>query len=180
MFGRDVAFTFSSVIDLSKNCISTRCQYIQSPSKNYEKGRFRSLVYPRGRQGRPRGPNSFIFMQFSAKYVKINTTFGSWLTPSGKSWLLESHQYICTDYFRLLYRMLFAQFQLLSTTPLSNHLHGQCQWQIQDFPDGCGAGGLRGGKFQRLEQISIILQNICRKLNENERNITSLAPPFIQ
>ena len=33
-------------------------------------------------QGRatPRGPNSFIFMQFSAKNLKNNSTFGSWHT----------------------------------------------------------------------------------------------------
>ena len=31
-----------------------------------------------------RGPNSFIFMQFSAKKLKNNSTFGSWRTPLGK------------------------------------------------------------------------------------------------
>ena len=41
-----------------------------------------------GRQGRaPGGPNSFIFMQFSAKKMKNNSTFGSWRTPWGKSWI---------------------------------------------------------------------------------------------
>ena len=35
----------------------------------------------------PRGPNSFIFMQFSAKKLKNNSTFGSWRTPSEKFWI---------------------------------------------------------------------------------------------
>ena len=34
----------------------------------------------------PGGPNSFIFMQFAAKNMQNNSTFGSWRTPpSGKS-----------------------------------------------------------------------------------------------
>ena len=32
----------------------------------------------------PGGPNSFIFMQFSGKKLKNNSTFGSWRTPLGK------------------------------------------------------------------------------------------------
>ena len=32
----------------------------------------------------PWGPNSFIFMQFSGKKLKNNSTFGSWRTPLGK------------------------------------------------------------------------------------------------
>ena len=38
------------------------------------------------RQGRvpPRGPNSFIFMQFLANKLKNDSTFGSWRTPLGK------------------------------------------------------------------------------------------------
>ena len=32
----------------------------------------------------PPGPNSFIFMQFSAKNLKNNNTFQSWRTPLGK------------------------------------------------------------------------------------------------
>ena len=35
----------------------------------------------------PGGPNFFIFMQFSAKKLKNNGTFGSWRTPLGKSWI---------------------------------------------------------------------------------------------
>ena len=39
----------------------------------------------RGRQGRtPRGPNSFIFMQFSGKKLKNISTFGNWRTPLRK------------------------------------------------------------------------------------------------
>ena len=41
-----------------------------------------------GRQGRappPGGPNSFIFMQFSAKIINKHTHFGSWRPPWGKS-----------------------------------------------------------------------------------------------
>ena len=40
-----------------------------------------------GRQGRappPGGPNSFIFMQFSAKIINKHTHFGSWRPPLGK------------------------------------------------------------------------------------------------
>ena len=40
-----------------------------------------------GRQGRPPGPNIFIFVQFSAKKLKNNSTFGNWRTPWGKSWI---------------------------------------------------------------------------------------------
>ena len=42
-----------------------------------------------GHQGRvpPEGPNSFIFMQFSGTKLKNNSTFGSWRTPWGKSWI---------------------------------------------------------------------------------------------
>ena len=36
------------------------------------------------RDARPPGPNSFIFMQFSAKKLKNNSTFGSWRIPLGK------------------------------------------------------------------------------------------------
>ena len=32
-------------------------------------------------------PNSFTFMQFSAKNLQNNPNFGSWHTPSGKSWI---------------------------------------------------------------------------------------------
>ena len=42
------------------------------------------LADPRGRQGRPREPNSFIFMQFLAKKLKNNSTFWSWRIPLGK------------------------------------------------------------------------------------------------
>ena len=48
---------------------------------------------PRGRQGRahspprPGGPNSFIFMQFSAKNSKIIALLGVGAPPSGKSWI---------------------------------------------------------------------------------------------
>ena len=36
----------------------------------------------------PGGPNSFIFMQFSAKIIGSHTHFGSWRPPpSGKSWI---------------------------------------------------------------------------------------------
>ena len=40
---------------------------------------------PKGRQGRPCGPNSFMFMQFWAKILQNNRLahpFGSWRTPS--------------------------------------------------------------------------------------------------
>ena len=40
-----------------------------------------------GRQGRappPGGPNSFIFMRFSAKIINKHTHFGSWRPPLGK------------------------------------------------------------------------------------------------
>ena len=40
-----------------------------------------------GRQGRPRGPNTFIFMQFSAKKRKIIALLGVGAPPSGKSWI---------------------------------------------------------------------------------------------
>ena len=33
----------------------------------------------------PGGPNSFIFMQFSAKIINKHTHFGSWRPPRGKS-----------------------------------------------------------------------------------------------
>ena len=33
---------------------------------------------------RATSPNSFIFMHFSAKHLKNNSTFGSWHTPLGK------------------------------------------------------------------------------------------------
>ena len=117
-----------------------------------------------GARDAPRSPNSLIFMQCSAKHLKINTTFGSWLTPSGKSWLFESHQYIYTDNFYLLYLMLFAQFLLLIMTRLSNHLHGQYQWRIQDFPDVRGAVGYPRGWSKNLFFGNIL----CRKLPENE------------
>ena len=39
------------------------------------------------RDAPPGGPNSFIFMQFLAKNLKHNSTFGSWRTPWGKSWI---------------------------------------------------------------------------------------------
>ena len=35
----------------------------------------------------PGGPNSFIFMQFSGTKLKNKSTFGSWRTPWGKSWI---------------------------------------------------------------------------------------------
>ena len=35
----------------------------------------------------PGGPNSFIFMQFSAKKIGWHTHFGSWRPPWGKSWI---------------------------------------------------------------------------------------------
>ena len=35
----------------------------------------------------PGGPNSFIFMQFSAKIINKHTHFGSWRPPWGKSWI---------------------------------------------------------------------------------------------
>ena len=43
-----------------------------------------------GRQGRappppPGGPNSFIFMQFSAKIINKHTHFGSWRPPPGEN-----------------------------------------------------------------------------------------------
>ena len=62
----------------------------------------------RGRQGRapPGGPNSFIFMRFSAKKLKNNSTFGNWRTPWGKSWIrhwneqsLAKHTDRLTGYF---------------------------------------------------------------------------------
>ena len=40
-----------------------------------------------GARDAPPGPNSFIFMQFSAKKMKNNSTFGSWRTPLGKTWI---------------------------------------------------------------------------------------------
>ena len=44
-----------------------------------------SLADPRGARNAPLGgPNSFIFMQFSAKNLKNNSTYGSWRTPLGK------------------------------------------------------------------------------------------------
>ena len=49
-----------------------------------------SLADPKGYQGCapcPQSPNSFIFMQFSARKLKNNSTFGSWCTPAGKSWI---------------------------------------------------------------------------------------------
>ena len=51
-----------------------------------------ALADPRGRQGRappppPRGSNSFIFMQFSAKKWKIIAILGVGAPPWGKSWI---------------------------------------------------------------------------------------------
>ena len=44
-----------------------------------------SIGVSEGRQGRsPGGPNSFIFMQFSAKNMQNDSTFGSWRTPLRK------------------------------------------------------------------------------------------------
>ena len=45
-----------------------------------------SLADPRGGASHaPWGPTSFIFMQFSAKQLKNNSTFGSWCIPSGEN-----------------------------------------------------------------------------------------------
>ena len=52
-----------------------------NPTLADQRGSARDAPPPRG------GPNSFIFMQFSAKKLKNNSTFGSWRTPSGKSWI---------------------------------------------------------------------------------------------
>ena len=47
----------------------------------------------------PRGQNSFIFMQFSAKNLKNNSTFGSWRTPLGK--ILDPTLVVVKEYFGL-------------------------------------------------------------------------------
>ena len=47
-----------------------------------------TLADPKGAPGTrapPGGPNSFIFMQFSAKIINKHTHFGSWRPPWGKS-----------------------------------------------------------------------------------------------
>ena len=51
-----------------------------------------------GGQGRapPGGPNSFIFMQFSAKNMQNNSTFGSWRTP-------QENPGSATDYYLNVY-----------------------------------------------------------------------------
>ena len=45
------------------------------------------LADPRGAPGTlpPGGPNSFIFMQFSAKIINKHTHFGSWRPPPGEN-----------------------------------------------------------------------------------------------
>ena len=40
-----------------------------------------------GARDAPVGPNSLIFMQFSAKIIDKHTHFGSWRLPSEKSWI---------------------------------------------------------------------------------------------
>ena len=48
--------------------------------------KYRPLADLRGAPGTPPpgGPNSFIFMQFSGKKLKNNSTFGSWRPSLGK------------------------------------------------------------------------------------------------
>ena len=62
------------------------------------------------RDARPAGgPNSFIFMQFSAKNLKNNSTFGSWRTPSGKSWIR-----LCFAMMIVFCCTFFVQLKLLT------------------------------------------------------------------
>ena len=60
-----------------------------------------------GRQGRapPGGPNSFIFMQFSAKIINKHTHFGSWRPspPLGK--ILDPPLVACPQHLRAASRM---------------------------------------------------------------------------
>ena len=67
-----------------------------------------------GRQGRapsPVGPNSFIFIQFSAKKLKNNNTFGSWRTPLGKildPTLMYVCVYVCLCVYACMYQDPFC------------------------------------------------------------------------
>ena len=47
----------------------------------------KSVVDPGFPRGRVLTLADFIFMQFSTKKLKNNSTFGNWRTSSGKSWI---------------------------------------------------------------------------------------------
>ena len=48
----------------------------------------------------PGGPNSFIFMQFSAENLQNNPSLGIGTSPSGKSWIC--HWFVCMSHFSLI------------------------------------------------------------------------------
>ena len=104
----------------------------------------------------PGGPNSFIFMQFSAKKLKSNSTFGSWHTPLGK--ILDPPLTWVTFWVCLLIYYMVNQ------------------WQIQDFSEEGAPTPQEGCQHTILPNFS----KICMKLKEfgPPGGCTSLASPL--
>ena len=99
-----------------------------------------------GRQGRappPWGPNSFIFMQFSAKIINKHTHFGSWRPPPGenpRSATESSYLIGLEPLFHLKFWEVFSyEMQNIISHELSSHpqklnvKHGNFGWEWVTF-----------------------------------------------
>ena len=100
-----------------------------------------------------KGPNSFIFMQFSGKKLKNNSTFGSWRTPLGK--ILDPP--LSTNKYCSQHVSLSSQSNLLQSINLNDRVYN---WPTATdcLPQYVLLGG--GGGFEATVQSTECVESL--------------------